>query len=218
MRSKSILAATAVVALSAAALAPAAFANCTDEVQAAFEKQRMQPAYRVTTHQPSPRGEVEMNTDFQRPDRMYNKVVVPGEPGALETIAVGRWAWASHGMGFQELQPQFAQAITADVANALGTPVAASEPFTCLGKVERDGKALVAYRTVPTASPDKPEGPDNPPLARTVLIDPDLGLPVASTIAEAKEGSAALVTVAYSYPKDLVIEAPLDAVPAQRPR
>lgn len=192
--------------------------DCAKDVQAAFEKQRTQPAYRVSSKQPSVRGEIETQTDFQRPDKMYTKVVVPGEPGALETVAVGRWAWASHGMGFQELQPQFAMSVTSDVSTVLDTPVAPTEPFSCLGKVTRDGRELIAFRSLPKASPDKPVGPDNPELARTVFIDPASGLPALNIVSEAKPDAPAIVSSAYSYPVDIKIEAPIGAAPAGRTR
>jgi hypothetical protein len=199
------------------AVTPALAQDCAKEVQAAFEKQRLSPAYRVLSKQPSPRGEIQTTTEFLRPDRMYNKVIVPGEPAALETIAIGRWAWASHGGGFQELQPQFAQSVTFDVSATLNTPIATAEPFTCLGKQTRDGKELLGYQSEPKASPGKPVGPDNPLIARKVFIDPATGLPVLNVVAEAKADAPALVSAAYSYPTDLKIEAP-DAVPAGRTR
>lgn len=195
----------------------ASAADCAGDVQAAFEKQRTQKAFRVLSKQPSPRGEVTTSTDFQQPDRMYNKVEVPGEPGALETVAIGRWAWASHGRGFQELQPQFAQSVTFDVTAKLTTPVKVAGKFDCLGAMKRDGRDLVAYRTEPKAAEGQPVGPDNPLIARTVYVDPANGLPVLETLSEPKPDAQALVSVAYSYPADIDIQAP-DAIPAGRTR
>ena len=192
-------------------------ADCAEEVRAAFEKQRLSPAYRVNSKQPSPNGEVLTQTDFQQPDRMHNKVDVPGEPGSMETIAIGRWAWASHGMGFQELQPQFAQSVTYDVTAMLSTPVKTAEAFTCLGPVTRDGRAFIAYQSEPKASPGQPVGPNNPLLARTVFVDPATGLPALTLVSEAKADAKPIVSAAYSYPADMKIEAP-DALPAGRTR
>lgn len=192
-------------------------ADCASEVQSAFEKQRTQPAYRVVSKQASPAGEVTTQTDFQRPDRMYNKIIVPGETGVLETYAIGRWAWASHGFGFQELQPQFAQSITSDVSTALNSPAKTSEPFTCLGKQSRDGRELIAYQTAPQASPDRPVSLDNPLLARTVFVDPATGLPALTVIGDPKPDGTTLISAAYSYPADINIEAP-PATPAGRTR
>lgn len=206
-----------ILATSLFAATSANAADCAGEVQAAFEKQRTQPAFRVNTKQPSPRGDVSTQTDFQQPDRMYNKVEVPGEPGALETVAIGRWAWASHGRGFQELQPQFAQSVTFDVNAKLHSPVKPAGKFDCLGSVKRDGRDLIAYRNEPKAAEGQPVGPDNPMLARTVYVDSASGLPVLETLSEVKPDAPALVSVAYSYPTDIKIEAP-DAIPAGRTR
>lgn len=193
----------------------ASAADCVTEVQAAFEKQRTRPSYRVLTKQPSPNGEVTTTTEFQQPDRMHNKVEVPGEPGALETVAIGRWAWASHGFGFQELQPQFAQTVTFDVVTKLATPVKVTGPFTCLGTLKRDGRDLTAYQNEPRLAEPKPAGPDNPMIVRTVYLDPATGLPALETLSEAKPDSPPIISVSYSYPADIDIQAP-PAVPAGR--
>lgn len=191
--------------------------DCAKAVQEAFEKQRTGAGYRVQSKQPSPRGMVATQTDFLKPDRMYNKVDVPGEPAPLETIAIGRWAWASHGMGFQELQPQFAQSVTFDVNATLNTPIAAPGAFRCLGEIAYEGGQYIGYQSEPKAAAGQPEGPSNPPLARTVLVDPATGLPAFNIVAEAKPDAEPLTKAAYSYPADLKIEAP-DAVPATRTR
>jgi hypothetical protein len=193
--------------------------DCSSKVAAAFELQRTSKSgYRVIARQPSPQGEMVNTFDFLAPDRMHNKLDAPGQPAALETIAIGRWAWANQGGGWQELQPQFAQSVTSDVAATLSNPVKVSEAFVCAGTVTRDGTAFTAYQTVPKlASPDKPASPENPSLARTVLVDPATGLPTFNLIGEAKPDAKPLMVTAYTYPKDLKIEAP-DAVPAGRTR
>lgn len=196
--------------------------DCSKEVAAAFEKQRLSPGYQVVIKQPGPEGDITITRLLQQPDRMHNKVEAPGQPAPLETIAIGRWAWANQGGGWQELWPQFAQSVTSDVATALGQPVAIADAFTCAGKVGFEGKEFVAYRTAARlAEPAKPPGPENPLLARTVLVDPASGLPVYNLVGQPPEGAqpppAAVMRTVYSYPADLKIEAP-DAVPAGRPR
>ena len=196
---------------------PAAAQDCGPELQAAFEKQRAQPGYRLVLKQPHERGEIETTRDYLLPDRMHNKIVVPGEPAPLETIAIGKWAWANQGGGWQELQPQFAQTVTFDVSSALATPVEVKEAYTCLGKVVRDGKEYIGYRNTPSAMPGKPVDAANPLLARTVFVDPATGLPALNIVSEPNSGAPALLSSAYSYPLDLKIEAP-DAIPAGRTR
>jgi hypothetical protein len=208
---------TALAVLALAAALPAAAADCTQDVATAFEKQRTQPSYRVTAKQPSPRGEIETTTDYLAPDKMHSKVVVPGEPGALETIGIGKWAWATHGFGWQELQPQFAQSVTFHIAETFGKPAALTDTFSCLGKVTRDGREYMGYQSAAKAGSGKPAGPDNPAIARTVYVDPTTGLPALNIVSEAAAGAAPLTSAAYSYPDGIKIEAP-DAMPASRTR
>lgn len=210
--------------LSAAILAGYAFtspshaADCGKEVGAAFEKQRATKGYRMVTRQAHPQGEVVNTFDFVLPDRMYNKVDVPGQPASLETIAIGRWAWANQGGGWQELQPQFAQAVTSDVASTLSAPLEIKEAFVCAGDVDRDGKPFKAYRTEPRlAVPGQPQSAENPMLARTVLVDASTGLPAFNFVGDPAASATPLMSVTYSYPPDIAVEAP-DAVPAGRTR
>ena len=214
-------AAAALIAVLAACGTALASDDCGKDVAAAFEKQRAMPGYQVVTRQPGPQGEITNTFLFQQPDKMHNKLVSPDQPAPLETIAIGRWAWANQGGGFQELWPQFAQSVTSDVATTLSRPASVTQPFTCVGKTTHDGRDVIAYRTAAQlADPSKPEGPDNPKLARTVLVDGTTGLPAYNLVgpppADGKAG-APLMTTAYSYPADIKIEAP-DAVPAGRPR
>jgi hypothetical protein len=211
----SLIALSLVAALAVPSAAQAS--DCGKDVETAFEKLRTSPSYRVLAKQPSPRGEIDNTTDYQAPDKMYQKVVVPGEPGALETIAIGRWAWANQGGGWQELQPQFAQSVTFHVSETLGRPTKSGGSFTCLGKVAWNGRDVVGYRSEPTASADRPEGPDNPKLARTVYVDPASGLPAYNFVAEPKPEAQPLFSATYVYPGDIKIEAPA-AVPAGRTR
>ncbi len=201
----------AVLALFGLAVSTARADDCSSAVQASFEKQRAQKGYRLTARQQTNNGVLETERSFLSPDRMYNKIVVPGEPAPLETIAVGRWAWANQGAGWQELQPQFAQSVTFEVSNTLQTPVEIKDPFVCLGKVTRDGKEYVGYRTSSDPAAGKP---GEPPIARTVLVDPASGLPSYNMVGPVGGDTAPIIVTVYEYPSDLTVEAPLDALPA----
>ena len=146
------------------------------------------------------------------------KLMAPDQPAPVETIAIGRWAWGNHGGGFQELQPQFAQSVTAHVHDTLAEPVQAATGFTCLGKVSVDGKEYIGYRTEPKARDGRPEGPDNPKLARTVYVDPTNGLPALNIVGEVRADAPLLFKAAYSYPDDILVEAPVGALPASKIR
>lgn len=197
--------------------APAKAADCAAEVTAAFEKQRKAKGYRTTSLDQSPQGLVSVQIDYAAPDRMHQTVRHPNHAEPIETIAIGRWAWATMGGGWEELQPQFAQSVTAHVRDALVAPLPEVKGFSCLGKVSFEGKEYVAYRSSeapPVTPPDRGPGAATPAaasavLVRTVYVDPANGLPMFNVVADAKPGSEPVFKAAFSYPDDIKIDAPI---------
>lgn len=202
--------------------APVKAADCSADVTAAFEKQRKGKGYRTTSLDQSPQGLVSVQIDYVAPDRMHQTVRHPNHSEPIETIAIGRWAWATMGGGWEELQPQFAQSVTAHVREALVAPLPEVKGFSCLGKVSFEGKEFVAYRTSqqppPATPPDRGPGaqpaaetgaPPASALARTVYVDTATGLPMFNVVADAKPGSEPVFKAAFSYPADIKIDAPI---------
>lgn len=213
------IAATAALALASPLVATTVHAaDCKAEVEAAFEKQRMHaPGYHVATEQYQDIGTVKVSLDYMLPDRMYQGIQAPHEKAPIETIAVARWAWGNMGGGWEELQPQFAQAVTAHVAAALGAPAKAEGSFECLGKQAFEGREFVAYRSSSEAAAAGAAGAaaKPQPVARTIYVDPATGLPAANVVGDAKEGGKLWAKSEYSYPADLKVEAPVNAAPAK---
>lgn len=206
--------------LFAGATLPAAAEDCRAAVETAFEKQRTTaPGYRVSTEQFQDNGKIEITIEYQLPDRMHQTVVAPGERAPIETMAVAKWAWGNMGGGWEELQPQFSQSVTAHVAETLGQPVKATGSFDCLGKTQFEGKEYDAYRTAAAANatPAVADPKATPDIRRTVYVDPANGLPALNIVAEHGTGKV-WARSAFSYPKDLVIDAPVGAAPAPRTR
>ncbi len=211
--------------LMTACTAPA-LADCKGEVEAAFEKQRTRaPGYHVTAEHSQGEGKAEISIDYVLPDRMQQKITAPNERAPIETIAVAKWAWGNMGAGWEELQPQFAQTVTAHVHEMLAEPIKAEGDYACLGKVTVDGKEYLGYRSMPrNAAQDAPKdkGPGaaaaQPEVARTVYVDPATGLPAINLISEPKEGSKPLSRSVFSYPEKMAVEAPVGAAPAPRTR
>lgn len=205
------LAATAIV-LAVAVPGPMAAAqaaeDCSAAVAAAFVKQRQQKAFRFAAEMPGEGGVTRMTIDYVPPDRMYQKVEAPGQPAPVETIAIARWAWGTQGGGWEELQPQFAQSVTAHVHDALVAPPKLTGAFACLGKSNRDGVEVLGYRSLPEAGAAQvPAGADE--LARTIYVDAASGLPVANVVAALKEGAAPVFDGRYTYSADIKVEAPI---------
>lgn len=200
--------------LSLAMAAPAFAADCTNEVLAAFAKQRASKAFRVEFSQPTAEGEAHMRIDYMPPNRMLQTVTSPAMPGEQQTMLVGDRAFAGTSGSFEELLPQYTQSIVAEVNQTVYAPPKGLGDFECLGPTKFDGHDLVAYRTA-----DKtPPGADHTKtMARTIYVDPATGLPAFNVLASRADGATPLLKVKYSYPTDIDIVAPTNA-PVQKLR
>lgn len=188
--------------------------DCSKDVLAAVEKQRSSKAFRVSMTQGTVEGPVDMTVDYLPPDRMLQTVTAKHMAGPQQTMLVGTRAFAGSDGAYEELLPQFAQSVVSEMANAVGKPDHMGT-FECVGKQTVDGKELLAYRAVdkdakPGANPDES-------LARTIYVDPDSGLPAYNIVAAVSGKGEPALKVTYSYPTDLVIEAP-EGAPIQKIR
>lgn len=206
----------AFVLISAFALSvPALADDCTKDVVAAFEKQRTSKAFRVAMTQPSAEGPVAMTVDYIPPGKMLQTVKSAAMAGEQQTMLVNDRAFAGSSGAFEELLPQFTQSIIAEVNSAVGGPPQNLGQFECLGKAAFEGKDYTAYR-----SADKDVKPGTDPgsvLARTIYVDIETGLPAFNVVATVSGKDAPVLKAVYSYPTDIVIEAPANA-PVQKLR
>ncbi|NOT70552.1 MAG: hypothetical protein HOP09_04465 [Hyphomicrobium sp.] len=199
--------------LAMAAFAPMAAAeDCSKDVLAAITKQRTSKAFRVSSSHGTAEGPVTMTVDYLPPDRMLQTVVGAHMPGEQQTMLVGDRAFAGTSGAYEELLPQFTQSIIVEVRTAVSKPENVGQ-FECVGKTTFEGKEYVAYRAT-----DKDAKPGTDPkdvLARTIYVDPVSGLPAFNVVAAMSGKGEPLMKAAYTYPTDLVIEAPQGA-PVQK--
>jgi hypothetical protein len=183
-----------------------AFAECDakSEIEAAFNKQQKSPAYRSVVVTQSEGGQDEQTFDYIPPDKMHRKITAHGDPIPLETIGIGRWAWSNASGPWSELEPQVAQMVAAHLEATLLKPRRVTADFICLGKVSFEGKDYLGYQTVRGPA----DGADG--LVRTIYIDPATGLPAFNIVGKPDPGTAPVVKESYSYPADIVIEAPVN--------
>ncbi len=196
-------------------IGPASAEDCTKDVVAAFEKQRTSKAFRVAMTQPSAEGPVDMTVDYIPPGKMLQTVKSPAMPGEQQTMLVGDRAFAGSSGAFEELLPQFTQSIVAEVHSAVGGPPQNLGRFECLGKTSFEGKDYTAFR-----STDKDVKPGTEPgavLARTIYVDIETGLPAYNVVGTVSGKEPPVMKATYSYPTDIVIEAPANA-PVQKLR
>ena len=194
-------------------MTPAAKAeDCSEAVLAAVAKQRSSKAFRVALTQETAEGPVDMTVDYMPPDRMLQTVVGKHMPGPQQTMLVGARAFAGTNGSYEELLPHFAQSIVAEFATAISKPTNIGQ-FDCAGKQTFEGKEYLAYR-----ARDKDAKPDANPdevMARTIYVDPDNGLPAYNVVAAMSGKGEPQFKVTYSYPTDVVIEAP-EGAPVQK--
>ncbi len=193
------------VALSVAALAvgilPAlADDKCKSEVEAAFVKQRAQPAFRTVASAQTLNGPLIRTIDFMAPDAIYNKIESPTEDAPVETIGIGKWAWANTEGGWEEQPPHNAQ-VVAQERDAYKVPPKAAADFACLGTVKYEGKDFVGYGTAVAKDTD---GMD---VVTTVYVAPETGLPAFYVTKSAKSDGPAKFVAAYSY-EGITVTAP----------
>jgi hypothetical protein len=190
---------------------PALAEDCSQHVVAAMEKQHTSKAFRVETTQPTAEGMIKMTVDYLPPDKMMQTVTGANLPGPQQTILVGERAFSGSNGAFEELLPQFTQSIIAEFQRSLGTPDKVGN-FECQGKVTFEGKEYLGYRAMDTSG--RATKPENA-LARTIYVDLATGLPAYNVIGLASGEGEPAMKVIYSYPTDIVIEAPVGA-PVQR--
>lgn len=193
-----------VLALAAALSASPAVAgeNCASDVAAAFTKQRHSAAYRVDVTSPADPEKPEQVFDYQPPQAMYRKIVVPGEDLALETIGIGDRAWSREGGGWTELKHEVALVVERHLSDLFSADPVIKTPYTCLGKVSYAGKTFLGYQTEPETLAD------GAVIARTVYVEPETGLPAFNVLGTAAGDKPPVVQEAYTYPTDIVIKEP----------
>jgi hypothetical protein len=184
--------------------------KCKGEVEAAFVKQRAQPAFRTVATSPTLNGPLVRTIDFVAPDAIYSKIEAPSEDAPVETIGIGKWAWANTEGGWEEQPPHLAQVVTNE-REAYKIPPKAAADFSCLGMVEFEGRKMLGYATEVARDTDGME------VVTTVYIEPETGLPSAYVTKPAKSDGEAKFTAIYSYGSDIVITPPTGVVPTSEP-
>jgi hypothetical protein len=201
----------------AAEAAPTAEA-CKAGIAAAMMKLQNVSGVRLNVIEPHSRSTL----DFAPPDRMYEKTQSTDSDGPpTETIAISGRAWRKTAGNWEELQPEIAKSTLLRTKEVYFELPKEAGDFSCLGTVSYEGSSVTGYQSGPYKAPESLyEGmSDDMKKARSELIriskiylDPATGLPAVNNVQEGRgPGRTYLVFHAYySYPKDIVIEPPLN--------
>lgn len=200
-----------------AAMGSTAYADCTEEVANALKRQRETSGFRMETSMIAPEGKVHMTVDYVLPDRMRQVISSQADPDPIETVLVGNLAWSRRkGDKWTPVNPQLTNALQEQMEANLGDEAARVGDYECLGKLDVDGKKLLAYQGENEQGgpknlrpENKPKLPDRP--VRVIYVDPTTGLPMRSVFARANMLEKPIFEATYSYPADLKIESPIEA-------
>jgi hypothetical protein len=174
--------------------------KCKAEVEAAFVKQRQAPAFRTVATTDTPNGAIVRTIDYVAPDRLYSKIVSPVEDAPVETIGIGKHAWANTEGGWEEQPPHLAQMVTRERESYKVPPKAATD-FACKGAANVGGKDVLSYASAPARNPDGRE------VVTTIHVEKATGLPV-SYVTEPVKGGTPVFKAEYSYGKDIAVLSP----------
>ncbi|MDX2309557.1 MAG: hypothetical protein NW216_15055 [Hyphomicrobium sp.] len=192
------------LAVAAVSVTPAhADDKCKGEVEAAFVKQRSATAFRTVATTETPNGPLVRTIDYVAPDRLYSKIVSPTEDAPVETIGIGKWAWANTEGGWEEQPPHMAQMVTKE-REAYQQPPKAAADFKCLGKITYEGRDVLGYGTEPATDTDGTE------VSTTIFVDPATGLPAAYVTKPTSGEGKPRFSAVYSYGKEIAVMPPIE--------
>lgn len=194
-----------------------AFADCSTEVDAAFEKLRKSAAFSMETKITNEQGTLTMSNDYVMPDRMHQRVSLStGGPQTMEMVLIGDKAWSNHGQGWAPLPPNFAQEVAKQMKETVAEPPKDTSKFKCLGDVEFEGVTYAAYRATRTPDAEKGEKEKksaaqpaaSTPNVQTVYIDKKTGLPARNIVTPEADTKKRLFDGTFTVRDGLKIEPP----------
>lgn len=183
-------------------------ADCKAEVDGAFAKLRETKSFRLTTKISNPQGNLNMQVDYNLPDRMHQRVKLGDSPAEMETIAIGEKVWSNQGQGWAEVPKNFADEIAKQLKASVAEPSKSKVDYQCLGDKEFEGKTYVAYSaTLPMEEQAKNEGPAKANV-QTLYIDKASGMPARNVVANAGAPDKFVFDGTFSKPDGIDIKEP----------
>lgn len=143
------------------AVTQVAHADCSAEVDAAFEKLRQSTAFRMETTIVNEQGSLRMSVDYLPPDRMHQTVDTGTDAGTVQLIVVGSDAWSNQGHGWARMPEKFANEVAGQMRQSLAARQHAGTDYECLGEQAVDGKNYLAYRASLPAEENRSASPQH---------------------------------------------------------
>jgi hypothetical protein len=196
------------------AMTGTAYGDCKEDITAALAKQRNLSMFRMDSVMLTSEGRIHMVIDYLLPDRMRQVIGPVDDPKPVETVLIGKKAWSRQDGDWTPVHPKIAGQLVDQMQQTVGDDEEGRQPdFECLGKVQFEGRELLAYQgenedpgAKNVRAKDKPKLPDRP--VRVIYVDPVTGLPARSVFGRANRLDTPIFEAKYTYPVDIEIKMP----------
>jgi hypothetical protein len=188
---------------------------CSDEVSASLQKLRKSSWFRMNTQMITENGPVSMQVDYVMPDRMHQTVTQKLSNQTTELILVGDHAWADQGGGWKPVPQQVAAQLREQMDDTVVKQQTDIGSYSCKGRSQVGGRDVLSYKL--ESEPEKGSSAPQNQAFRMFYVDAMTGLPASNALLAPGHEDKPIFQTTYSFPIDMKIEAPKDALPDKAP-
>lgn len=188
---------------------------CRDEVSAALQKLRKSSWFRMDTQMITENGPTSMQVDYVLPDRMRQTVTDKLTNKTTQLILVGDHAWADQGSGWRPVPQQIAAQLREQMDDTVVRQQTDVGDYSCKGRAQIDGRDVLSYKL--ESEPEKGSSSPQNQAFRMFYVDALTGLPASNALLAPGHEDKPIFKTTYSFPIDMKIEPPKDALPDKAP-
>lgn len=188
---------------------------CRDEVSAALQKLRKSSWFRMDTQMITENGPTSMQVDYVLPDRMRQTVTDKLTNKTTQLILVGDHAWADQGSGWRPVPQQIAAQLREQMDDTVVRQQTDVGDYSCKGRAQIDGRDVLSYKL--ESEPEKGSSSPQNQAFRMFYVDALTGLPASNALLAPGHEDKPIFKTTYSFPIDMKIEPPKDALPDKVP-
>lgn len=188
---------------------------CREEVSAALQKLRKSSWFRMDTQMLTENGPMQMQVDYVLPDRMHQTMTAKLSNQTTELILVGDKAWAKQETGWKPVPQQIAAQLREQMDDTVVKQQTDVGNYACKGRAKVDGRDVISYKL--ETEPEKGSSAPTNQAFRMFYVDALTGLPASNVILAPGHEDKPIFKTTYSFPIDLKIDVPADALPDKSP-
>lgn len=186
---------------------------CADEVAAALKKLRNSSWFRMDTQMVTENGPTAMQIDYVLPDRMHQTVTLKLANKTTELILVGNQAWSKQdgATGWRPVPQQIAAQLREQMDDTVVKQQTDVGNYACKGRTKIDGRDVLSYKL--DSEQEKGQDAAKNQAYRMFYVDALTGLPASAALLAPGHEDKPIFKTVYSFPIDMKIEPPKDALP-----